>query len=46
VIPVGRLETRDRAAWQELFAGHHAFCERPDWPRENDDATWERILEL
>jgi GNAT superfamily N-acetyltransferase len=43
VISVGRLETRDRAAWQELFAGYHAFSERPDWPRENYDATWERI---
>jgi len=37
VISIGRLEARDRSAWEELFAGYHAFYGRPDWPQENCD---------
>jgi GNAT superfamily N-acetyltransferase len=40
---VGRLEARDRAAWQELFAGYHAFYGRPAWPEENYDQAWRRF---
>jgi hypothetical protein len=37
VISIGRLEARDRSAWEELFAGYQAFYGRPDWPQENYD---------
>lgn len=30
MILVGRLEARDRAAWEGLFAGYHAFYGRPN----------------
>jgi hypothetical protein len=43
MISVGRLEARDRAAWEELFAGYHAFYGRPDWPKENYDEAWSRL---
>ena len=43
VISTSGLEAHDRAAWQELFAGYHAFYGRPNWPRENYDEAWERI---
>jgi GNAT superfamily N-acetyltransferase len=43
VISIGRLEADDRAAWEELFAGYHAFYGRPDWPRENYDEAWRRF---
>jgi len=39
VITVSTLEPRDRAAWQELFAGYHAFYERT-WPAERFDEAW------
>ena len=44
MISIGRLEPQDRAAWQELFAGYHAFYERPDWPQQNYDDAWNRIV--
>lgn len=44
VVSVGRLNARDREAWQELFAGYHAFYGRPDWPQENFDLAWSRVL--
>jgi hypothetical protein len=28
MISIGRLEARDRAAWEEQFAGYHAFYGR------------------
>jgi GNAT superfamily N-acetyltransferase len=43
MISIGRLEARDRAAWEELFAGYHAFYGRPSWPRENYDEAWSRF---
>jgi GNAT superfamily N-acetyltransferase len=43
MIEIGRLEARDRAAWQELFGGYHAFYGRPDWPQENYDEAWSRF---
>jgi GNAT superfamily N-acetyltransferase len=43
MISIGRLEARDREAWQELFAGYHAFYGRPDWPLDSYDETWERL---
>jgi GNAT superfamily N-acetyltransferase len=43
VISIGKLEARDRAEWQELFAGYHAFYGRPDWPQESYDEAWDRI---
>lgn len=43
MISVWRLEERDRAAWEELFAGYHAFYGRPDWARENYDQAWNRF---
>lgn len=30
MISVERLEARDRAAWEGLFAGYHAFDGRPN----------------
>ena len=44
MIAIGRLEPRDRADWQELFAGYHAFYGRPDWPQENYDEAWRRFV--
>jgi GNAT superfamily N-acetyltransferase len=41
---VDRLTAADRAAWEELFAGYHAFYGRPDWPSRNFDEAWQRIL--
>jgi GNAT superfamily N-acetyltransferase len=43
MISVGRLEARDRAAWEQLFAGYHAFYGRPNWPPENYDEAWSRF---
>jgi GNAT superfamily N-acetyltransferase len=43
MISIGRLEQRDRVAWQELFAGYHAFYGRPGWPQENYDEAWSRL---
>src|ERR1700724_1267294 len=43
MISIGRLEARDRAAWEELFAGYHAFYGRPNWPQENYDEAWSRF---
>jgi GNAT superfamily N-acetyltransferase len=43
VISIGRLEPRDRAAWEDLFADYHAFYGRPGWPRENYDQAWRRL---
>ncbi len=43
MISIGRLEARDRSAWEELFAGYQAFYGRPDWPRENYDEAWRRF---
>jgi hypothetical protein len=43
MISIGRLEAHDRAAWEELFAGYHAFYGRPAWPRENYDQAWSRF---
>ena len=35
MISIGRLEARERAAWEQLFAGYHAFYGRPNWPQES-----------
>jgi GNAT superfamily N-acetyltransferase len=43
VISIGRLAAGDRAAWEELFAGYHAFYGRPHWPQENYDEAWRRF---
>ena len=43
MISIGRLEARDRAAWEELFAGYHAFYGRLEWPQENYDEAWNRF---
>ncbi len=43
MISVGRLEARDRASWEELFAGYHAFYGRPNWPQEHYDEAWSRF---
>jgi GNAT superfamily N-acetyltransferase len=43
VISIGRLEAGERGAWEELFAGYHAFYGRPDWPRESYDEAWRRF---
>ena len=43
MISIGRLESRDRRAWEELFAGYHAFYGRPNWPRESYDQAWSRF---
>lgn len=43
MISIARLEAGDRAAWEELFAGYHAFYGRPSWPRKNYDEAWSRI---
>jgi GNAT superfamily N-acetyltransferase len=39
------LEARDEAAWRALFAGYNAFYERPAFPREITDVTWQRLLD-
>lgn len=44
LISVGRLEAADRAVWEELFAGYHAFYGRPSWPQRDYDDTWRRIV--
>ena len=43
MIAIGRLEAGDRVAWEELFAGYHAFYGRPNWPQENYDEAWSRF---
>jgi GNAT superfamily N-acetyltransferase len=43
MISVGRLEARDRAAWEGLFVGYRAFYGRPNWPCENYDEAWSRF---
>ena len=43
MISIGRLEARDRGAWEDLFAGYHAFYGRPNWPQENYDEAWSRF---
>lgn len=43
MISIGVLEAGDRAAWEELFAGYHAFYGRADWPRANYDKAWGRF---
>jgi GNAT superfamily N-acetyltransferase len=42
-ISIGRLEAEDRATWEELFAGYHAFYGRPYWPQEKYDDAWRRF---
>ena len=42
-ISIGRLETPDRASWEQLFAGYHAFYGRPYWPQEKYDEAWRRF---
>ena len=39
------LEQRDEATWRALFAGYNAFYDRPTFPREITDATWQRLLD-
>jgi GNAT superfamily N-acetyltransferase len=43
MISIDRLDARDRAAWEELFAGYHAFYGHPSWPQENYDKAWSRF---
>jgi GNAT superfamily N-acetyltransferase len=43
MITIGRLDAQDRAAWEHLFAGYHAFYGRPNWPQENYDEAWRRF---
>ena len=43
MISTGELQARDRAAWQDLFAGYHAFYGRPSWPQESYDEAWSRF---
>ncbi|HEX4087592.1 MAG TPA: hypothetical protein VHZ33_02685 [Trebonia sp.] len=43
MISPGRLDAQDRAAWERLFAGYHAFYGRPSWPQENYDEAWRRF---
>lgn len=45
MISIGRLEAADRATWEELFAGYHAFYGRPSWPRENYEKAWSRFAQ-
>jgi GNAT superfamily N-acetyltransferase len=45
MIAVNRLQPQDRAAWQRLFAGYHAFYGRPSWPQQNYDQAWRRFQE-
>jgi hypothetical protein len=42
-ISIGRLETADRATWEQLFAGYHAFYGRPNLPQEKYDEAWRRF---
>jgi GNAT superfamily N-acetyltransferase len=41
MISIGKLEARDRVAWEELFAGYHAFYGRPSW--DDYDQAWSRF---
>jgi GNAT superfamily N-acetyltransferase len=43
MISIERLEARDRATWEELFAGYLAFYGRRSWPQENYDKAWRRF---
>ena len=43
MLTVGRLQQQDRAAWQELFAGYHAFYGRENWPQQSYDEAWQRF---
>jgi GNAT superfamily N-acetyltransferase len=43
MISTGKLEARDRSAWEDLFAGYHAFYGRLSWPQESYDETWSRF---
>ncbi|MGI5239119.1 GNAT family N-acetyltransferase [Dactylosporangium sp. CA-139066] len=43
MIVVAGLEAADRSAWEELFAGYHAFYGRT-WPAERFDAAWRDFL--
>jgi hypothetical protein len=43
MISTGKLEARDRAAWEDLFAGYHAFYGRSSWPQESYDEAWGRF---
>lgn len=45
MLTIGALEPGDRTAWQELFAGYHAFYGRENWPQENYDEAWRRFRE-
>jgi GNAT superfamily N-acetyltransferase len=43
MISIGRLEARERAAWEQLFADYHAFYGRPNWPQESYNEAWSRF---
>jgi GNAT superfamily N-acetyltransferase len=43
MMTTGKLEAADRAEWEELFAGYHAFYGRPSWPQESYDKAWDRF---
>ena len=38
------LQREDKAGWQALYQGYHAFYERPDLPQSFFDAAFERLL--
>lgn len=43
MISIGRLEARERTAWEQLCAGYHAFYGRPNWPQESYNEAWSRF---
>lgn len=44
-ITVRLIEKRDRAQWQTMWDGYHAFYGRPNFPMEITDTTWSRFFD-
>lgn len=42
-LSISGFEPEDRADWEALFEGYHAFYGRAYWPRENYELAWQRI---
>ena len=44
MLSVDGFRPQDRAEWETLFAGYHAFYGRSFWPQENYERAWHRLL--
>ncbi|MDB6180158.1 GNAT family N-acetyltransferase [Paracoccus fistulariae] len=44
MVVIRALAAEDRVAWQDLYAGYHAFYDRPDLPQDFFDGAFSRLM--